>query len=487
MKRIAIVGSGPSGFYSMKYLAHKLKTTLPPTASSLMPQENAARAPAAPFRIDMIEKLPVPYGLVRFGVAPDHQDVKSVQNDFNKVMEEEREGVRFFGNVRVGSDVSLSQLSRMYDAVILAYGASQERMLQLPGEESEGRVRGAREFVMWYNAHPEVDEATHRLFSDIVQSSENVAIVGNGNVAIDCARILLSPVERLAATDISHRALEALRKSKVKRISVIGRRASAQAAFTIKEFRELSKMVKTEISLEEVDAGNTPEMIAALPRPKQRIDALIRELAGNKDQERAFAAADKSIAFRFLLSPSGFVREGERLIGLRARRMKMDHATETASPLEGAPEEAIPCEFVLRSVGYKSEMCDAEFLSSFWDARRSVVATSDGGRVGKNVYASGWLKRGPSGIIGTNIPDAKETVEVVVRDLMTTASGGGEVLEKKEDLEAYLKRKGKSFVDWQGVRRIHRFEEEKGKAEGRPRAKLDTVEKMLRVAEELVG
>jgi len=210
----AIVGGGPSGFYTAKFL---LKAGL---------------------AVDLIERLPCPYGLVRFGVAPDHQDVKYVMQDFAKIASDSR--FRFFGNVHVGKDVSIGELQSLYHAVVLAYGASGERKLQLPGEDR--LVYGARDFVSWYNENPHLDDKIRESISRDVRAAREVVVVGNGNVALDCARILVSPLEELRKSDISPRALDALAEARVRKVSVCGRRSHTHAAFTIKEVRELTKL-----------------------------------------------------------------------------------------------------------------------------------------------------------------------------------------------------------------------------------------------------
>ena len=289
MRRVAIVGTGPSGFYTAKYLLRALDT----------------------IKVDLIDRLPTPYGLVRSGVAPDHPEVKSVERDFATVAGDER--VRFMGNVDLGRDVSLAELRASYDGVVLAYGADGDHTLGIPGEELEGVV-SARAFVNWYNGHP--DFAPERFDpSALLNSTETVVVIGQGNVAVDCARVLTKRVDDLRTTDIAEHALEALSQSRVKRVVCVGRRGHAQAAMTMKELRELTKLMPhcaLELRGDELDAGLSEGSRAeiATHRAKKRMDALLRKhidaaaaAAAAEGAENNAAAAQRAVELRFLLSP----------------------------------------------------------------------------------------------------------------------------------------------------------------------------------------
>jgi adrenodoxin-NADP+ reductase len=423
----------------------------------------------------LIERLPTPYGLVRFGVAPDHQEVKSVQHDFAEVVKDPR--IRFYGNVQVGKDVTIDELKQRYDAVILASGADEDRHLGLENETKF--IRGAREFVAWYNGHPDVSDHTCNYFSRTVQNSETCVVVGNGNVAIDCARILLSSIDKLKTTDIADRALEALSRSKIRNVAVVGRRGHPQASFTMKELRELTKMPGVTVHLlkDELDRGASTEASKKeieSQRPTKRMDALLREtLASPKN-----ASNERNLHLRFLLSPHSIVASGDSLQALKFQKIRLAGAAGHQSA-EGTGEfEDIPCQMALRSVGYRATPLEETIP---FDRRKGVVVTKDGGRVAPGLYAVGWVKRGPTGIIGTNIPDAHETVEVVVKD-----TPGFDLSRKTQvdELEQLLKRKNIKFIDWAAYQRIERAEDDKGKASSppRPRVKFESVSDMLRVA-----
>lgn len=395
--RIAIVGTGPAGFYTAKYLLEK--------------------NPSA--KIDMIEKLPVPFGLVRFGVAPDHPEVKSVSSQFAELFDKHRGRLNYFGNVTVGEGgLTVGELRDAYSAVIFANGASSDRSLNIKGEDLHG-VMSARTFVNWYNGHPEQSELHNDFdFSKV----KNVVVVGNGNVALDCARILSAPVEDLAKTDISISALDILGKCNIQSITMVGRRGHIQAAFTIKELRELTRVPGAHVCIDadELEQGRTAasELEILDNRPKKRIVELIDKTAAAFDSN----ADGKKVNLRFLLSPKEII---SRDVGSHGSVSEMVFERNS---LEGPAHkqtvqgtgafEHIPCDLVLKAVGYQSvPMFEVPFNS------RSKTVPSTQGRVVFNtkpihgLYVTGWLKRGPSGIIGTNITDAKETVMSVLEDI----------------------------------------------------------------------
>lgn len=453
--RACIVGTGPSGMYTAKYLLKEW-----PVGS----------------RIDLIERLPTPYGLVRFGVAPDHQEVKSVQNDFAHVLSDSR--IRYFGNVTVGKDVSIEDLQLRYHAVVLATGADHDRELGLKNEKKF--VSGARDFVAWYNGHPDVSYESSTHFSKLIETSERCVIIGNGNVAIDCARILLSSIDKLRWTDISDRALDVFSRSKIKHVSIIGRRGHPQASFTMKELREITKLdqVKFQVFESELDLGGKTEASKGeieTHRPVKRMDALLRETLKLKAKDGPFA---KSLTLRFLLSPSEILLDSkDQLFNLRCERMELTGPTGAQQAKGTGIFEDFPCEMILRSVGYKAFPIQANLP---FDDKRGIIQTKDGGKVVDGLYAVGWIKRGPTGIIGTNIPDAKETVDSIIRDT--------EILKQKsiynEDLEVLLNSKCLKFVDWPGYLKIEQEEERRGEASNpkRPRVKFQSRDEMLEVA-----
>lgn len=443
-------------------------------------------------------------GLVRSGVAPDHPEVKSVQSDFTEVAKDARFG--FLGNARLGQDFQLSQLQALYDAVVVSYGASGDRALGLPGEGALSGVLSARAFVNWYNGHPSFAGLAPKL--DV----EDVVVIGQGNVAIDCARILTKRVEELATTDISAHALAALASSKVKRVHVIGRRGHIQAAFTMKELRELTKLdgVKLVIRPEELEKGRGAASLAEAEeaRGKKRMDALLSEAVStvakdNKSSEQQQQQQQREIHLRFFLAPTGLVEDARaagRVGGVACAVTRLEGPAGEQKAVPTATAETLPAGLVLVSIGYRSEGVPG----LPFDAKKAVVP-SVAGRVlaapaesSKDdappktlpgLYVAGWLKRGPSGIIGTNIPDARETVDAILEDRGTGALGAvsGEAGESglpalaKAIVEGGLKTRGE-LVSWGGYTAIDATEVAAGAAVGKPREKLTAIEAMLAAA-----
>jgi NADPH-dependent glutamate synthase beta subunit-like oxidoreductase len=376
----------------------------------------------------------------------------------------------------VGTNISLDELKQRYDAVILASGAEYDRELGLKSENKF--IHGAREFVAWYNGHPDVTEEVSSRFERLVQNAESCVLVGNGNVALDCARVLLTDIDELKATDIADRALEALSRRRIKSVSVVGRRGHPQASFTMKELRELTKLkdVAFRVDKEELDRGGgtkASKQEIATQRPTKRMDALLRENLTSKE------GCPREIKLRFLLAPDSIITENDTLKALRFERTRLSgNAGHQKADLTGEYED-IPCQMALRSVGYKAQPLEPSLP---FDHRKGVVITKDGGRVEPGVYAVGWLKRGPTGIIGTNIPDAHETVDVIVRDMPTFDLNRK---HKSDDLESLLRAKGIKFVDWSGYKKIEQAEEARGirSSPPRPRVKFTSVADMLRASE----
>eukprot|EP00949_MAST-11_sp_MAST-11-sp1_P003917 g3917.t1 len=394
--RYAIVGSGPAGFYTAKYLLKEI--------------------PEA--RVDMIEKLPTPFGLVRYGVAPDHQDVKNVTKDFESVANSER--FRFFGNVELGADVGIQDLMSHYDGVVLATGASGDRSLGIEGEDLSG-VTAARTFVNWYNGHPDY---AHLDFD--LSKVRTVVVFGQGNVAVDCARILTRNPEELEGTDISQRALDALRRSAVRRVIMIGRRSHVQAAFTMKETRELTRLegVRFVVHPEELAMGRTEASLVEISsmRAKKRMDSLLQKAADASDNDDDDALEhSRTIELRFLASPRQFfgnVDGALHAVELEKCSLAGDVPFEQFA-VSTSETEVVECDMAIKSIGYKVERISADIP---FDEERNICPSEAGrvmdedGSIIKGLYCAGWAKRGPSGIIGTNIPDARQTVAAIVED-----------------------------------------------------------------------
>jgi len=435
------VGSGPAGFYAAKYLAEQRVVD------------------GADVHVDILEQFPVPFGLVRYGVAPDHPEVKTVEATFSKVAANPL--VRFFGNVRVGTSVSVQDLQRVYDAVVLACGAEEDRPLGLKGEGSFSNVLSAREFVRWYNGHPlSYAESSGKVspaasIGALVRRARNIVIIGNGNVALDCARVLVKDPSELAATDVTQNALAALSEARAfnasspRSVSVVGRRGAAQAAFTIKEMRELTKLtgVAVTVSPEEFAASMTAESIQEVQasRPRSRLVELVKTLVPPPlpplphlpppSSDATGEQQASSISLRFLLRPSELraspSRPGE-LGSVVFTRTALHGAAENQNATDCVPPHSLelPCDLLIASVGYRS--VPLAFVP--WDARTSTVPNvagrvlpagteTESGTGGRGLgglgalYVVGWLKRGPTGIIASAVVDAKETVQALLVDL----------------------------------------------------------------------
>jgi ferredoxin--NADP+ reductase len=389
---IGVVGSGPAGLY---------------TAEALIKQA-AALDPPARIRVDVIDRLPTPYGLVRYGVAPDHKSIKSIAEYLRRVLE--HEGVSFLGNVHLGTDVTRDDLLSCYDAVVYATGAMSDRRLGIPGEDLPGSY-AATDFVNWYCGHPDVDPDAFSLDADAV------AVIGVGNVAVDVARILIRDPAELRDTDISQPVLDALTASKVREVHMIGRRGPAQAKFTTKELRELGELDGVEIAVgpgeADLDAFDPTGGSARLAETDRHVRGNYTVIAGWADREPA--AAPRRLSVRFWLRPVEILGT-DRVTGLRVERTRLD----ADGRFTGTGEtQDIPVQMVLRSVGYQS----VPLPGVPFDERSAVVPNEEGrvtGPDGKPLpgeYVAGWLKRGPTGVIGTNKSDAAQTVRALLADL----------------------------------------------------------------------
>ncbi|CAA9485721.1 MAG: Ferredoxin--NADP(+) reductase, actinobacterial (eukaryote-like) type [uncultured Solirubrobacterales bacterium] len=450
--RVAIVGAGPAGAFAAACLLR-------------------SRGDAV---IDLFERLPTPWGLLRGGVAPDHQEIKRLEDTFDR--QTLRRGCRFLGNVNVGVDVTHAELMRHYAAVIYATGAQTDKSLGIPGEDLPGSW-AATEFVAWYNGHPDYRGL------DFDLSAERAVIIGNGNVAADLARILTLSRRELERTDIADHALEALQNSRIEEVIVVGRRGPAQAAFTSSELRELGQ-------LEGVDIRVDPEDLE-LDTVSRRWLTEEGGFTARKNVEflREFSArpvrsdARQRIRLRFLRSPVE-IRGRERVEAIDVRRnelVRADDGTLRARPVN-EDVETIECGIVLRSVGYRAvRLPDVPFdeRSFVLPNNRGRVLAQDGEPI-PGVYAVGWIKRGPTGILGTNKRDAEETVRRLADDL------GSGVLQQpeagREQIDALLAERQPNLVTVEGWRAISAHELERGRREKRPRVKLASHEELLATA-----
>jgi len=428
--RVAIVGSGPAGFYA---------------AGALLGAD-------VPVEVDMFERLPTPWGLVRLGVAPDHPKIKSVSRAFERISAQP--GFRFFGNVEVGRDLSHEELCEHYDAVVYAVGAQTDRRMGIPGEDLPGSWP-ATELVAWYNGHPDFQELEFDL------SVERAVVIGNGNVAVDVARMLALADEELASTDTTDAAIEAIARSGIKEIVMIGRRGPAQAAFTTPELQELGELADADVIVDPA------ELEGAEPTDtnSERNLEVLREFAARQPTGKP-----KRLVLRFFRSPVALLGDG-RVEAVELVRNTLDDELRAVPTDE---RETLAAGIVFRSVGYRG----VELPGVPFDERRGTVP-NDRGRVEPGVYVTGWIKRGPSGVIGTNKKDATETVEVLLEDL----SDGPRKDRPADEIEALLAERGTRFVMYPGWTSIDEVERAAGEKLGRPRLKLVTWDDLLEAAE----
>jgi ferredoxin--NADP+ reductase len=438
--KIAVVGSGPAGFYA---------------ADALL------RA-ASPAQVDLFERLPVPFGLVRYGVAPDHQSIKRVQVAFERTAAQA--GFRYFGNVELGRDVSVGELLRGYHAVLVATGAALDRRLDIPGENLDGSY-AATSFVGWYNGHPDFVDLRFSL------GAERAVVVGMGNVALDVARVLLRDRDELAKTDISSAALQALRDSPVREVVLLGRRGPAQAAFDQGELEAIADLPGVAVRVDG-DVSFTDE--AELSGPARKNLAYLARLTL---QPRSDAA--RVLRLRFLASPLEILGHAGRVRGVRIA----DNRLVGSGPLVRAEPTGVfwelPAGLVIRSVGYRGHAVPG----LPFDAQRNVIPSSAGrvtnlgGEPQAGLYVAGWIKRGPTGLVGTNKADSKETVDLLLRD--------ADALRARKptlDVDELLDARGVKIVTFAGYQRIEALEKMRGAALGKVRDKLTRVPDMLAAA-----
>jgi ferredoxin--NADP+ reductase len=442
--RVAIIGSGPSGFYA---------------ADPLLKSEIVCT-------VDMFDRLPTPFGLVRGGVAPDHPKIRTVVKVYEKIAEHPR--FAFWGNVMVGRDIQVAELRQHYDAIIFANGAETDRRLGIPGEDLPGS-HTATSFVGWYNAHPDYRD----LHFDL--SQEIAVVIGMGNVAMDVARTLAKTVDELKATDIARHALDALAESRIREIHVIGRRGPAQAAFTTPEIKEMGE-------LKDCDPFIAPAELQ-LDRLSAEEAQSDRNVARNLEVLGAYCnrtvTKRRRMYFRFLLSPMA-LRGEERVasIVLEKNRLEGDAPFKLSARSTGETIEQ-PCGLVFRSIGYKG----LPLPGVPFDDRRGVYPNVQG-RIVENgaplpgLYAAGWIKRGPSGIIGTNKPDSLETAQALLADAAALPPCPQ---PDSAAVRALLAGRGVRVVDFADWKKIDAAEIARGQAAGKPRERFTRIEEMLAV------
>jgi len=446
--RVAIIGSGPAGSYAAgQLLSHS----------------------AAELHVDLFERLPTPWGLVRAGVAPDHPKIKSVTRVYERTAEHAR--LRYYGNVEFGRDLTLADLRAHYNAIIYAVGTPVDRELGIPGEDL-ARSYAATDFVGWYNGHPDFSDHEFDL------RGERAVVIGAGNVALDVARMLVLTHHELARTDVADHALDALAQSKISDVLVIARRGPAQAAFTNPELLELSELSAADVIVDPDElamAGGTGD--AEADTKARRNVEILREYAVRPQEGKP-----RRVTLRFMLSPVAI--EGhdgvERVVLARNELVSEQDGSLRAPTTE--TQIVVEAHAVFRAIGYRgSPLADVPF-----DERRGVIANT-GGRVvapegvRHGEYVVGWAKRGPSGVIGTNKKDANDTVARLLEDF-----GGGRLLAPSPisdaALDRFIRERAPNVVDYAGWARIDRHERERGASQGRPRIKLTRVQEMLAAA-----
>ncbi|OMB94785.1 NADP oxidoreductase [Mycobacterium colombiense] len=446
---VAIVGSGPSGFFA---------------AASLLKAADGSED--IDIAVDMLEMLPTPWGLVRSGVAPDHPKIKSISKQFEKTSQDPR--FRFFGNISVGEHVQADELAERYDAVVYAVGAQSDRALNIPGEDLPGSI-AAVDFVGWYNAHPNFEEATPDL------SGSRAVVVGNGNVALDVARILVTDPDVLGLTDIADHALDSLRPCGVDEVVVIGRRGPLQTAFTTLELRELGDLDNVDVIVDpaQLEGVSDEDAAAAGKTAKQNINVL-RDYA-----KRDPRPGHRRIVLRFMTSPIEIKGDDrvERIVLGRNELVTDDNGRVSAN--DTGEREELPVQLVVRSVGYRG----VPTPGLPFDEKTATIPNS-GGRVegSRNEYVVGWIKRGPTGVIGTNKKDSQDTVDTLLADLSGAdglADFPGDHAEKLADWLASRQPKLVTSAHWD---LIDAHERAAGEPHGRPRVKLPSLAKLLRVS-----
>lgn len=447
---IAIVGAGPAGFFT----------------ADLLTKSKEVEA-----SVDLFERWPTPYGLVREGVAPDHQSIKGVTRVFDRVLAHPR--VRFFGNVRFGEDVTRDELRVLYDQVVYAVGAQTDRQMGIPGEDLAGSWP-ATDFVRWYNGQPECVDL------DFDLGVERAVVIGNGNVAVDVARILLTDPDNLARTDIAEHALEALRRSEIREVVMVGRRGPVEAKFTNVELKELGAMDGVDVVVDPAALPSDLEDVAS--REDRRVTRNLEILTGFA--ARGTTGAPRRLVFRFLASPVELMGVDGRVRAVRFEENRLVPGHGGALKAEGTGVfDEMETGLVLRSVGYHGvALPDLPFdvAGGVIPSRGGRVLDSEGGDVLPGQYVSGWIKRGPSGVIGTNKSCAAETVAAMLEDAASLPESHAPATERSAVVDL-LDRRGTRYVTAEDWDRLNTEEIARGESLGRPRVKVVRVEEMLSI------
>jgi ferredoxin--NADP+ reductase len=448
--RVAVVGSGPAGFYAAGALLD----------SSL------------PIEVDMIERLPTPWGLVRLGVAPDHPKIKAVSRAFERIAAQP--GFRFLGNVAVGRDLLHEDLERLYDAVVYAVGAQTDRRMGIPGEDVPGSW-AATDFVAWYNGHPDYQHLEFDL------SAKRAVVVGAGNVALDVARMLVLSPEEIRPTDTTDAAIEAIVGAGLEEVVLLARRGPAQAAFTTPELKELGELADADVIVDPTELELDPASAAALEHDtnSRRNVEVLREFAA-----RSPAGKRRTIRLRFCVSPVA-IRGQERVEAVDVVRNEL--VADEAGAVRAVPteeRETIPCGIVFRSIGYLA----VPLPGVPFDEGRATIPNSAGRVLGADgepvagLYCAGWIKRGPTGVIGTNKKDATETVEQLLEDAQAGLLARADPAATAESVDELLSARGVDYVTYAGWEAIDTEERGRGESQRRPRVKLVSWDELVATA-----
>ncbi|RHZ85452.1 hypothetical protein Glove_65g82 [Diversispora epigaea] len=461
--RLAVIGSGPAGFYTAYHMLRKYPNTL----------------------LDMYEALPIPFGLVRYGVAPDHPEVKNVQNKFDEVAQDSR--FTFIGNVKYGQELNITDLSAHYDAIVFSYGASQDKTLGIKNEDSLIKnIFSARIFVGWYNGLPQ-----YRDLKPDLSCTDTAVIIGHGNVALDVARILLMDIDELSKTDITEYALEILRKSRIRNVILIGRRGPLEISFTSKELREMMNLPNTrfhtDFELLKTEISTYSEYISRNRQLKRLMQIL--ESADKNNNNNNNIIGEKSWTLKFLRSPIEFIMQRDQNVhSIKFNVNKLEGPIGKRIAIPTGIMEEIETGLVIKSLGYKS----VPLNGVPFDEKRGIVPNKGGkvinleGNEVPGLYVSGWLKTGAHGVIATTMNDAFETAEVIISDIQSNKSMLSPNTENKEDTEniklgskailPILHNRGIRTVSYQDWKKIEEKEVEVGKQRHKPREKFGSVE-----------
>lgn len=441
MIRVAIIGSGPAGAYA---------------AEALVRRGDVA--------VDVFDKSPCPFGLVRYGVAPDHDKIRSISAALSSMLDQPQ--VRFLGNVDVGTDISVAELRQFYDAVLFASGAATDRRLDVPGEDLPGSF-SSTEFVAWYNGHPDA------LLDTFTLDARSVAVVGMGNVAVDLGRLLAKTADELRHTDMGDRALAVLERSQVTDIHVIGRRGPAQAKFTTKELRELGELANADVFVDAADLvldEASEQLLATRPAARRNVK-ILRDWAARLPSGRP-----RRLHLRFWLRPVE-VLGTDRVTGLRVEETRLDEAGDVVGTGRTC---TIDAQKVLRAAGYRG----VPIAGLPFDGRVGVVPNAAGrvvrdGEPLRGLYVAGWIKRGPTGVIGTNKSDARETVTSLIEDAQSLLPAPN---RNPDDVLRLLAERDVRVVSWAGWEAIDRAESQLGQQRGNARVRISERQELLRAA-----